>query len=277
MVDRDEKTERFRALHAREGAFVIPNAWNGGSARILDMLGFEAIATTSAGLAFSVGRPDNAGRVSRDEMLANAREIVTATALPVSADMENGYGDDPESCAEMIAAAAAAGLAGGSIEDATGNAGNPIYDFGHAVERVQAAVEAAARHGFVLTARAENFVQGREDLDDTIRRLQAFEKVGAEVLYAPGLSDIEAIAMVCRSVSRPVNVVMGLKGAAYTVDELASVGVRRISVGASFARAAFGALIRAAREVKEEGTFSYSAEAISHADITAIMTGADRR
>lgn len=276
MSDRGEKTERFRALHAREGIFVIPNAWNAGSARILDAMGFEAIATTSAGLAFSMGLPDGAGRVGRDETLANAREIVTATALPVSADLENGFGDDPETCADTIAAAAAVGLAGGSIEDATGNPSSPIYDFDHAVERVQAAAEAAARRSLVLTARAENFLHGRDDLDDTIRRLQAFEKAGAEVLYAPGLSDLEAIATVCRSVSRPVNVVMGLKGAAYAVDELASVGVRRISVGGSFARAAFGAFIRAAREVMEEGTFSYSGDAVGHAEITGFLTGTGR-
>lgn len=276
MADRVEKIERFRALHARGGAFVIPNAWNGGTARILESVGFEAIATTSAGLAFSLGRPDGAGRVSRDDTLANAREIVAATSLPVSADLENGFGDDPRTCAETIAAAAGVGLAGGSIEDATGNPANPIYDFELAVERVQAAVEAAARWPFVLTARAENFLHARPDLDDTIRRLQAFEKAGADVLYAPGLTDLASIAEVCRSVSRPVNVVMGLKGRPFSVEELAAAGVKRISVGGSFARAAFGAFVRAANEVRDSGTFSFADEAATHAEMTAVMTGGAR-
>lgn len=272
MAVREEKIARFRALHAGEGVFVVPNAWNAGTARILETLGFQAIATTSAGLAFSLGRPDGRGRLSREETLANAREIVEATALPVSADLENGFGDAPGACADTVRAAAAAGLVGGSIEDATGNPASPIYDFNLAVERVQAAVEEAVRCSFVLTARAENFLHGRPDLDDTIRRLQAFEKAGADVLYAPGIAEIEAIATVCRSLSRPVNVVMGLKGTAFSVDRLAEIGVKRVSVGGSFARAALGGLIRAAREVHEEGTFSYAEQAPAHADIMAIMS-----
>jgi 2-methylisocitrate lyase-like PEP mutase family enzyme len=271
METQEEKCRKFRALHARESAFVIPNAWDAGSARILEVLGFEAVATTSAGFAISIARPDGARQVSREETLRNAREIVEATALPVSADLERGFGDAPEACAKTIEEAAAIGLAGGSIEDATGDPDRPIYEFSQAVERVEAAVEAARRHPFVLTARAENFLHGRPDLDDTIRRLQAFEKAGAEVLYAPGLSDLEAIATVCRSVSRPVNVVMGLKGAAYTVAQLSEAGVRRISVGGAMARAAYGAFVRAAREVRDQGTFSFAAEAIPHAEIMGFM------
>lgn len=272
MGSQEEKCRRLRALHAGKRAFVIPNAWDAGSARILEVLGFGAIATTSAGFAVSIARRDGARQVSREETLRNAREIVEATALPVSADLERGFGDAPEACARTIEEAAAVGLAGGSIEDATGDPEKPIYDFAQAVERVEAAVAAAARHPFVLTARAENFLHGRPDLDDTIRRLQAFEKAGAEVLYAPGLSDLETIATVCRSVSKPVNVVMGLKGAAYTVEQLSEAGVKRISVGGAFARAAYGAFVRAAREVHEHGTFSFAADAIPHAEIMGFMS-----
>jgi 2-methylisocitrate lyase-like PEP mutase family enzyme len=267
-----EKCRRFRALHEAEGAFVIPNAWNGGSARMLEALGFKAVATTSAGFAFSIARPDGARQVSRDETLANAREIVEACTLPVSADLEGGFGDAPEACAETIEQAAELGLAGGSIEDATGDPETPIYDFDHAVERVEAAVAAARRHPFVLTARAENFLHGRPDLDDTIQRLQAFEKAGAEVLYAPGLTSLDAIRTVCRSVSRPVNVVMGLKGATFSVEELAEAGVKRISVGGAFARAAYGAFLKAAIEVREKGTFTFAADAVPHAEVMAYMT-----
>jgi len=273
MSDRQAKVDRFRALHSAAGAFIVANAWNGGSAKILEALGFPAIATTSAGLAFSLGRPDGANRVDRAETLANAREIVDAASLPVSADLENGFGDTPETCAETIEAAIAAGLVGGSIEDATGNPERPIYDFSYAVERVQAAAESAARRNFVLTARAENFLHGRPDLDDTIRRLQSFEKAGAEVLYAPGLPDLAAIETVCRSVSRPVNVVMGLKGTAYSVDQLAAAGVKRISVGGSFARAAFDGLRHAAMEVAGKGTFSYAQAIVGHAEMTDYMNG----
>src|SRR5512145_549194 len=201
-----EKALAFRALHQRPGAFVIPNPWDAGSALLLNAFGFEALATTSAGCAFALGRQDGGGGIGRAVTLANARAIVEATDLPVSADLENGFGDAPEACAETIRAAAAVGLAGGSIEDASGDAARPIYDFGHAVERVAAAVEAARSLPipFVLTARAENFLHGRPDLDDTIRRLQAFEQAGAEVLYAPGLREEGAIRTVCASVGKPV-------------------------------------------------------------------------
>lgn len=280
MATRMEKLQAFRALHAAPGAFVIPNPWDAGSALLLAGLGFSALATTSAGYAFSRGKKDSSASLSRTELLANAAEIVAATALPVSADLEDGFGPLPQDCAETIRLAAEIGLVGGSIEDATGDPSNPIFDLNLAVERVHAASEAARECGFVLTARAENFLWGRSSLDDTLDRLIAFEKAGAEVLYAPGLPDLEAIRLVCQSVSRPVNVVMGLKGPRYSVAELAEAGVKRISVGGSFARAAFGALLRAATEVRDFGTFDYADEAISAADLTALMSDAkvaDRR
>lgn len=264
--------ERFRQLHSRPGAFVIPNPWDAGTARILTAVGFEALATTSAGLAFSLGCRDSAGQLTREDILSNARSIVEATHLPVSADLEAGFGRSPEACADTVAAAAAVGLVGGSIEDATGDPADPIFEYEEAVDRVAAASEAANAAGFVLTARAESFLWGRPDLDETIRRLQAFSGAGAHVLYAPGLPDLEAIRAVCSSVDRPVNVVMGLKGATHSVEELAAAGVKRISVGGSFARAALGALVRAAREVSDRGTFGYASEAISDSDASAYMS-----
>lgn len=270
------KFSSLKSLHERPGAFVIPNPWNAGTARILTALGFEALATTSAGLAFAEGVKDSSGALTRDSVLANARSIVEATHLPVSADLEEGFGAAPEACAETIRAAAATGLVGGSIEDATGHASNPIFGFEHAVERIAAAAEAARGLPFLLTARTENFLWGRPDLDDTIRRLQAFSKAGAHVLYAPGLPSLDAIRLVCASVDKPVNVVMGLKGKPFTAAELAEAGVKRISVGGSFARAALGAFIRAAREVKERGTFDYAAEALPAADAEAYMSGTRR-
>src|ERR1700722_172198 len=273
---RNEKYEAFRSLHERPGAFVIPNPWNAGTAKILGALGFEALATTSAGYAFSVGRRDSTAGLTRDEVLDNARAIVNATHLPVSADLEDGYGRLPESCAETIKLASEIGLAGGSIEDATGDLGNPIYEFQLAVERVAAAAEMARHCQFVLTARAENYLHGRPDLRDTIRRLQSFAEAGADVLYAPGLPNLDAIREVCASVPKPVNVVMGLKGATYPVEELAAVGVKRISVGGAFARAALGAFVRAAREVKDKGTFSFAADAIPHAEVSTYMAEGKR-
>jgi 2-methylisocitrate lyase-like PEP mutase family enzyme len=266
-----ERFKRFKELHAGPGTFVMPNPWDAGTARMLTALGFEALATTSAGFAFSLGRRDSAAGLTRDEILANARAIVDATHLPVSADLEDGFGGEPATCAETIRLACAAGLVGGSIEDATGDSNDPIFGFGQAVERVAAASEAAHALPFVLTARAENFLHGRPDLDDTIRRLQAFAAAGADVVYAPGLPNLEAIRTVCASVDKPVNVLMGLKGPAFTIDELQAAGVKRISVGGSFARAALGGFMRAAREVKERGTFTYAADAISHADATSFM------
>ncbi|MCD1634848.1 isocitrate lyase/phosphoenolpyruvate mutase family protein [Martelella mediterranea] len=270
MATQEEKYHRFMTLHERKRAFVMPNPWDAGSARLLAHLGFEALATTSAGLAFSLGRRDSAADLSRDDILANAKAIVEATDLPVSADLENGFGDLPEDCALTIRLAIEAGLVGGSIEDATGRPDDPMYDFDAAVERVRAAAGARAGKPFILTARSENFLWGRPDLADTIRRLQAFSEAGADVLYAPGLPDIEAIATVCRAVDKPVNVVMGLQGKNYSVTALERVGVRRISVGGSFARAALAGLKRAAEEVLTEGTFNY--ERIEGSEAESLTT-----
>ncbi|MCA0203612.1 MAG: isocitrate lyase/phosphoenolpyruvate mutase family protein [Proteobacteria bacterium] len=273
-MDQRTKFETFKALHAREGAFVVGNPWDAGSARLLAHLGFEALATTSAGYAFSVGRRDSFAGLSRDELLENARQIVESCDLPVSADLEDGFGAAPETCAETIRLAAGIGLVGGSIEDATGDPAAPIFDLALAADRVRAAAEAARDLPFLLTARAENFLWGRPDLGDTIARLQAFSEAGAAVLYAPGLPDLAAIRTLCAEVDKPVNVVMGLSGPRYSVAQLAEAGVRRISVGGSFARAAFGGLRRAAEEVLGAGTFSYADEAMPGSDLTALMSDA---
>ncbi len=269
--DQNAKFATFKRLHERPGAFVIPNPWDGGTARILTSLGFEALATTSAGLAFSLGRRDSSGSFTREDILSNARAIVEATHLPVSADLEDGFGASPEAVAATIIASVDVGLVGGSIEDATGDARDPIFAFNHAVERVAAAAEASRNRPFLLTARAENYLWKRPDLDDTIRRLQAFAKAGADVLYAPGLPSLDAIRTVCAAIDKPVNVVMGLKGAAYTVADLEAAGVKRISVGGSFARAALGGFLRAAKEVREKGTFTYAADAMSNAEAAGYM------
>jgi 2-methylisocitrate lyase-like PEP mutase family enzyme len=269
-VTREQKYETFKALHEREGILVLPNPWNAGSAKILTALGFEALATTSAGFAFSIGKEDTTTQLSRDGILANAKEIVDSTPLPISADLQDGFGPSPETCAATIRFAASTGLAGGSIEDATGNPDSPIYDLQLSVERIQAAAEAAHTHHFLLTARAENFLYDRPNLKDTIRRLQSFAEAGADVLYAPGLSTLADIREVCASVPKPVNVLTGF--GTFSVEQLAAVGVKRISVGGSLARAAFGAFERAAREIKAKGTFTYEKEAISYKDMTAYMT-----
>lgn len=277
MSGQADRFERFQALHRRDAAFVMPNPWDAGSARLLASLGFEALATTSAGYAFSKGRLDSSASLERADILTNAAEIVAATDLPVSADLEDGFGTAPEICAETIRMACDAGLVGGSIEDATGDPAAPVHDMPLAVERVRAAAEAARGRPFLLTARAENFLWDRPDLDDTIRRLQAFSEAGADVLYAPGLPDIEAIRAVCAAVDKPVNVVMGLRGRSYSVAELSAAGVRRISVGGSFARAALGAVMRAAREVREAGTFGYAADALPGEFIAGLMSRDKRR
>ena len=261
MTDQRKRFERFRALHESERAFVIPNPWDAGSARLLASLGFDALATTSAGYAFSRGKADSLTDLGRDEILDNAAEIVAATNLPVSADLGNGFGAAPETCAETVVLACGVGLVGGSIEDATGDPAFPIFELPQAVERVRAAAEATRDLPFLLTARAENFLWGRPDLDDTIERLRAFAAAGADVLYAPGLPDLDAIRAICAAVDKPVNVVMGLREPYFSVAELSEAGVRRISVGGSFARAALGALMRAAQEVRDVGTFNYAAEA----------------
>ena len=276
MTTRDEKYEAFQALHERPGVLVIPNPWNAGTARVLTALGFEALATTSAGYAFAVGRRDSAAGLTRDEILENAKSIVEATDLPVSADLEDGFGRSPEMCAETIRLAADTGLAGGSIEDATGDPNDPIYEFQLAVERVAAAAKAAHDCQFLLTARAENFLHGLPDLSDTIGRLRAFAEAGADVLYAPGLPSLEAIREVCASLSKPVNVVMGLQGATFSVEELAAAGVKRVSVGGALARAALGAFVRAAREIRDKGTFRFAADAIPHAEAKAFMADSKR-
>jgi 2-methylisocitrate lyase-like PEP mutase family enzyme len=273
-MDLDARASAFRRLHERTGAFVVPNPWDAGSAKLLAALGFEALATTSAGHAFALGRPDAAAAVDRDETFANIRAIVAATDLPVSADLENGFGDAPQDCADTIRLAAAAGLVGGSIEDATGRTADPIYPFALAVERVAAAVAAARAlpFPFVVTARAENLITGRPDLPDTLRRLEAYAAAGADVLYAPGLATREAIRTVVRAVApKPVNVVMGLAGATYSLAELADLGVKRVSLGSSLARAAFGALQRAAQEVLATGTFAFARDAMPYGALNALF------
>jgi 2-methylisocitrate lyase-like PEP mutase family enzyme len=271
MRTQAEKASAFRALHERENAFIIPNPWDIGTARLLKHLGFEALATTSAGYAFSLGQRDY--KLGRDNTLAHAASIVSATDLPVSADLENGFGDDPETVGETIRLAAATGLAGGSIEDSTGRHGDPIYGFDMAVERVRAAAEAARSlpFPFTLTARAENFLWGRPDLADTIKRLQAYQEAGADVLYAPGLASKDDIAAVVKAVDRPVNVVMGLNGVQLTLAELSEIGVKRVSVGSALARAALGAFLRAAREMREHGSFTFADEAVSYSEISAMF------
>src|SRR5258706_943785 len=270
-VTQAEKGAAFRALHQRDGAFIIPNPFDPGTARLLAPLGFEALATTSAGYAFSIGQRDNT--VGRDRMMEHAAAIVAATSLPVSADLENGFGDDPETVAETIRRAAAAGLAGCSIEASRDRSNNPIYEHAHAVERIRAAAEVVRSlpFPFTLTGRAENYLVGRPDLEDTIRRLQAYQEAGADVLYAPGLRTRDDIAAVVRSVDRPVNVIMGLQGVELSLADLSSLGVKRISVGSALSRAALGAFLRAAREMKEHGTFSFAEEAVSYRDVSAMF------
>lgn len=271
MTTQAEKGRRFRALHQRDKAFIIPNPWDIGTARLLAHLGFEALATTSMGYAFTIGKCDSA--VGLDLMMAHVKAIASATNLPVSADLENGYGDAPATAAETIKLAAAAGAVGGSIEDATGRADHPIYELPHAVERIRAAVEAARAlpFDFTLTARAENYLHDRPDLADTIKRLQAYQEAGADVLYAPGLATKDDMAAVVSSVDRPVNVLMGLQGVLLDSTTLSAMGVRRISVGSTLCRAALGAFLRAAREMRERGTFTFSDEAVNSAEITAIF------
>ena len=268
------KGETLQALHRRQGIFVIPNPWDAGSAKLLAHVGFEALATTSAGLAFSLGKPDGSAVVTREEALANARTIVDATGLPVSADLENGYGDEPRICAETILLAAGVGLAGASIEDATGDPANPIYPFELAVERVKAAVGAARSldFPFALTARAENFLHGRPDLGDTIRRLVAFAEAGADVLFAPGLTTKEEIGAVVRACApKPVNVIMGLSKGTLTLEELAALGVRRVSLGSALVRAAYGAFLRAAEEVRQHGSFGFARDTVPYARFNEIF------
>lgn len=265
------KGSRFRALHEQSGAFIIPNPWDTGTARILATLGFPALATTSAGMAFSLGLLD--GQVSPEATLEHCRIIVNATDLPVSADLERGFGDSPESVAETIRAAAGVGLAGCSIEDHTGNSAEPIYPFALAVERIEAAVAArnSLHDDFVLTARCENLLWGANDLADTITRLQAFAAAGADVLYAPGLRDLETIRTVCAAVDKPVNVLAGLPGMTASAAELADAGVKRISIGGGLASVSFAAFVRGAREMAEQGAFTFTQAGISSRDLGALL------
>ena len=255
-MNQREKAERFQALH-KGPAFVIPNPWDGGSARMLAGLGFQALATSSGAAAGVLGRRD--GQITRDEALTQVRIIVAATDLPVSADLEKCFADSPQGVAETVKLAAQAGLVGCSVEDATGNKDKPLYDFDFALERVKAAAAAAKAVGFpfMLTARTENFLRGNPSLDDTIKRLQAFERAGADVLMAPGLPDLESVRKVCQSVSKPVNFMAGIKGKSFSVPELEKAGVKRISLATSLFRAAMTGLFEAAREVKDSGTFGY--------------------
>ena len=266
-----EKGRNFRALHEGDRAFIIPNPWDPGTARLLAHMGFQALASTSMGYAFSIGKCDNT--VGRDHIIAHIASIASATDLPVSADLENGFGDAPEVAAETIRLAAATGVVGGSIEDATGRADRPIYEKEHAADRLRAAAEAARSlpFTFTLTGRAENYLHGRPDLKDTISRLQAYQEAGADVLYAPGLATRDDIAAVVSSIDRPVNALMGLQGVLLSLAELSALGVKRVSVGSSLCRAALGAFLRAAHEMREQGTFTYANEAASSREITEIF------
>jgi len=272
MKTQAEKAEAFRALHARKGAFIIPNPWDVGTARMLARLGFEALATTSAGFAFSSGVLDN--QVGREAMLAHVAKIAAATDLPVNADLENGFGDDPKTVAETIRLAAATGIAGGSIEDSIDRPGEKVYPLAHAADRIRAAVEAkrALPYPFTLTARAENFLVGIPDLKDTIRRLQAYQEAGADVLYAPCITTREEIAAIVKSVDRPVNFLMGTQPQRFTLEELSQLGVRRVSVGSALAAAALGAFLRGAREMRETGTFTYTREAAGFSEIGKLLS-----
>ncbi len=271
MVTQEQKGRAFRALHERDDAFIIPNPFDVGTARILAHMGFEALASTSMGYAFTMGRPDYG--LDRDLVFAHLAALAAATDLPVSADLENGFGDDPQTVAETIRLSAATGIVGGSIEDATGRRDTPIYAIEAAVERVRAASRAARSlpFTFTLTARCENYLHGRPDVDDTIARLRAYEEAGADVLYAPGLATREDIAAVVKALRRPVNVVMGLRGVQMSRVDLSAIGVKRISVGSSLSRAALGAFVRAAEEMKEHGTFAYAGEAAASSAITPIF------
>lgn len=266
-----EKAARFRALHEGPGVFIIPNPWDIGSARLLAGLGFQALATSSAASACALGRRDH--ELTREQALEHARQIVSATDLPVSADLEKGFGDAPEVVAETIRLAAEAGLVGCTIEDATGDPEHPLYDESLAVERITAAAETARAlpFPFALTARAHNLLYPNSSLEATIRRLQAFEKAGADVLFAPGLPDLAAVREVCGAISKPFNFMVGIKGKSFSVAELAAAGVKRISLATSLYRAAMTGLLEAAREIKDKGQFGFLDKSVVTAELTALM------
>ena len=269
-----DKALSFQRLHERAGAFVIPNPWDAGSAKMLAAIGFEALATTSAGLGYTLGKPDGEGMITREEALSNARAIVRATGLPVSADLENGYGDGPEDCARTVLLAAEAGLVGCSIEDATGRSADPVYPFGHALERVKAAVQAARSlpFRFMLTARAENLLHGQDDLTDTIRRLEAYAEAGADVLYAPGLRTREEVEAVVRAVApRPVNVLLGTASIRLSFAEVADLGVKRVSLGSALARVAYGAFLQAAEGIARNADFTFIPGTVSYASLNDML------
>ena len=270
-VSQTEKAIRFRALHEAPGAFIIPNPWDIGSARVLAGLGFQALATSSAAAASAMGRKDH--ELSRAESFAHSRMIAGATDLPVSADLGKGFGDEPDAVAETVRLAAESGLVGCTIEDSTGNPAHPLYEESLAVERIAAAVEAARalQFPFMLTARAHNFLYGNPNLDDTMRRLQAFEKAGADVLFAPGLPDVAAVRAVCQATSKPFNFMAGIKGKSFPVAELEAAGVKRISLAGSLYRAAMTTLIEAAREVQETGQYGYLDRAVTTPELNKLM------
>ncbi|MES2489534.1 MAG: isocitrate lyase/phosphoenolpyruvate mutase family protein [Pseudomonadota bacterium] len=272
MKSQSEKSKEFIELHQAGNCFVIPNPWDSGSAKLLQHLGFKALASTSGGFAFSQGRSDPS--IHAQEMLGHLSELVRSTDLPVSADLKNGFGRSPEDAARTILEAAKTGIVGGSIEDASDDDADPIYDIGLSVERIQSAVAAAKSldFKFTLTARAENYFYGRADIKDTIKRLQAYQEAGADVLFAPGIQSKDDIKAIIQSVDRPLNVMMGLQGVQLSVAELKELGVTRISLGGSLARAAYGALVRAAKEVQSAGTFSYANEAISGKELNSIFS-----
>jgi len=270
MRSQTEKGRLFRELHQRPGILILPNPWDAGTAKLLASLGFEALATTSLGMSNALGRADGEGSVSRAELIENCRTIAGATDLPVNADLENGYADDPKEAAAILRDAVEAGVVGGSIEDWSGER---IYDFNHAVERVAAAVEVARSLPvpFTFVARAENLIRGRPDLDDTIRRLQAFEQAGADVLYAPGLRDLATMRIVVQAVGKPLNVVMSAADPALTAAEMEAVGVKRLSVGGALSRLALAAFMRGAREMKDKGGFTWIRDALSTQDLKAVF------
>jgi 2-methylisocitrate lyase-like PEP mutase family enzyme len=272
MRTQAEKGRLFQELHRRPGILILPNPWDAGTAKLLASLGFEALATTSLGMSNALGRPDGEGSVSRAELLENCRVIAEATDLPVNADLENGYADDPKAAASILRDAAAVGIVGGSIEDWSGR---HIYDFNHAVERVAAGVEVARSLPvpFTFVARAENLIRGRNDLDDTIRRLQAFEKAGADVLYAPGLRDLATMKLVASSVSRPLNVVMSAADPSLTAAQMEAVGVKRLSVGGALSRLALAAFMKGAREMKEQGGFTWMRDTLPTSALKPVFRG----
>ena len=271
MKTQKEKCEIFRALHQRDGAFIIPNPWNIGTARLLAATGFEALATTSVGYAFSIGRQDH--EVTRDEMIAHATEMCAASDLPISADLENGFGDDVDSVAQTIRMAAAAGLAGCSIEDSSNDPADPIYAIDHATDRIRAAVDVVRGlpFPFMFTARAENYLHGRKDLKDTIKRLQAFQEAGADVLYAPGITDMAEITTLVKAVDRPVNVLVGMQGFHFNMTDLSTAGAKRLSVGGALARVALAAVLDAAREMRDHGTFEFVNGPITSREISQLL------